>query len=70
MDARDAENYWRAITVIEAREGLLSLEASMAPHLKPEVQRKIQERLSKQAFPAKRYIDKAQLQAMLGQLKG
>lgn len=42
----------------------------MAPHLKQEAQRRIQERLQKQAFPAKRYIDKDQLQAMLGQLKG
>jgi hypothetical protein len=68
MDARHAEMYWRAMTVIEAREALLQMEITSVPHMNKDSARKTESRLKKAAFPKKQYMDPAHLKQLMAQL--
>lgn len=65
MDARRADEYWRAINVIEAREALLALKISLAPHMKKEGREKFEDNLNREAYPKKSYLNLDELKAQL-----
>jgi hypothetical protein len=51
LDAEVTEEYWNAITVIEAQEMLKQMTVSAYPHIKPEKARSIHRGIHKQAYP-------------------
>ena len=68
MDARDAEDYWRAISVIEAREALLALEITTTPHLRKDRAQAVEQRLQKAAYPAKAHVSKEHIMGLLAKM--
>ena len=70
MEAQRVNQYWHALNILEAREGLQQLEIFSYPHLKPEGQRKLEAKLKKAAYPAQGYISVEELQERLKNLAG
>lgn len=63
MPPERVDKYWRAITILEARETLIQLGVVRYPMLKKEARAKYENELYKKAFPEnKRYTTFAGLQ--------
>lgn len=51
MAADDVDEFWEAITVIEAQQALLAMQIGDYPHLKKDDRSKMSKSISRQAHP-------------------
>lgn len=72
MPYRDAVRYWKAITVLDARERLVEITVSTYPHSKQNSRNKVHKELEKRAYPRhlKQELDFEEAAKRLGNLNG
>jgi hypothetical protein len=51
IDADRAQEYWLAITAIEAQEALVQMQVADYPHAKPEQRKRVYRKMHKLAYP-------------------
>lgn len=70
MDIGTRDEFWEAVTIIEARRTLNSMTVAMSPYMKPEEYEKVHRGYHKQAYPdiyerAVRHLEASDIQKRL-----